>query len=214
MCLEKLSNAVMEGNIDAASELIQKALEKGINAQKVYKEGLVPGMEAVGKKMQSGEYFIPEVLLAGQVMKQALEIIRPSLIQAGPQQSMGKVVMGSVQGDLHDIGKNLVIAMLEGAGFEVIDLGVDVSSDKFITTVKETNADILGLSALLSVTMLKMSDVVRSLKEAGLRKDVKVIIGGACVTKGFADEIGADGYALDGGGAVELSKNLLNVGGN
>jgi methylmalonyl-CoA mutase cobalamin-binding domain/chain len=146
-------------------------------------------------------------------MKQALEIIRPALAQTKSQKPLGRVVMGTVQGDLHDIGKNLVIAMLEGAGFEVTDLGVDIPADKFVQAVKETNPDILGLSALLSVTMLKMKDVIIALEEAGIRKNLKVIIGGAVASRGFADEIGADGFAPDAGSAVDLSKSLINIGG-
>jgi 5-methyltetrahydrofolate--homocysteine methyltransferase len=212
MEITELTRAVIEGDIEKALRLTQKALQEGVPPQKIYREGLIPGMEVVGKKMQSGEYFIPEVFLSAQVMKQALEVIRPTLMQAKSESPLGKVVMGTVQGDLHDIGKNLVIAMLEGAGFEVIDLGIDTPSSKFVTAVKETGANILGLSALLSVTMLKMKDVINSLEEAGIRKNVKVIIGGASVSMGFAEEIGADGYAADAGSAVGLSKKLLNMG--
>lgn len=212
MQIIELTQAVIEGQIERALKLTQEALQEGVSAQKIYREGLIPGMEVVGKKMQSGEYFIPEVLLSAQVMKQALEIIRPTLMQAKSQSPLGRVIMGTVQGDLHDIGKNLVIAMLEGAGFEVTDLGIDTPSSKFVTAVKETNANIVGLSALLSVTMLKMKDVINSLAEAGIRKNVKVIIGGASVSQGFAEEIGADGYAADAGSAVDLSKHLLNIG--
>ena len=212
MQIVELTHAVIEGNMEGAVKLTQEALEEGVSAQKIYREGLIPGMEVVGKKMQSGEYFIPEVLLSAQVMKKALEVILPTLMQAKSQSPLGRVVMGTVQGDLHDIGKNLVIAMLEGAGFEVTDLGVDAPSSKFVAAVRETNADIVGLSALLSVTMLKMKDVINSFEEAGIRKKVKVIIGGASVSKGFSEEIGADGYAADAGSAVDLSKRLLNIG--
>jgi 5-methyltetrahydrofolate--homocysteine methyltransferase len=212
MQIMELSRAVIEGHIDRALKLTQEALKAGVSAQKIYREGLIPGMEVVGKKMQSGEYFIPEVLLSAQVMKQALEVIRPTLMQAKSQSPLARVVMGTVQGDLHDIGKNLVTAMLEGAGFEVTDLGVDTPASKFVTAVRETSAKILGLSALLSVTMLKMKDVINSLEEAGIRRNVKVIIGGASVSKGFAEEIGADGYAADAGSAVDLSKHLVNMG--
>lgn len=212
MQIMELSRAVIEGQIDRALKLTQEALKAGVSAQKIYREGLIPGMEVVGKKMQSGEYFIPEVLLSAQVMKQALEVIRPTLMQAKSQSPLARVVMGTVQGDLHDIGKNLVTAMLEGAGFEVTDLGVDTPASKFVTAVRETSAKILGLSALLSVTMLKMKDVINSLEEAGIRRNVKVIIGGASVSKGFAEEIGADGYAADAGSAVDLSKHLVKMG--
>ena len=213
MQLKELFDAVLAGDSDLAVNLTHAALKEGVSAPKIYQEGLIPAMELVGKKMQNGEFFIPEVLLSAQVMKRTLEIIRPTLAQTKSQRSLGRVVMGTVQGDLHDIGKNLVITMLEGAGFEVTDLGVDVSSGKFVAAVKETKANIVGLSALLSVTMLNMKEIVRSLEEAGIRNTVKVIIGGACVSQAFAKEIGADGFAPDAGSAVDLSKGLINGGG-
>jgi len=213
MIIEDLSTAVIEGNTEAAEKLTREALKQGIPARRVYQEALIPAMEVVGKKMQSGEFYIPEVLLSADVMKAATEILKPSLAKGGGVKATGKVVMGTVAGDLHDIGKNLVIIMLEGAGFEVHDIGVDNSPEKFIAAVEEINPDIVGLSALLSVTMLNMKEVVRSLEKAGFRKRVKIMVGGAPLSRGFADEIGADGYARDAGGAVELAKSLMKSGG-
>lgn len=213
MKLADLSQAVIEGNTELAVRLTREALAQGVPARNIYQEGLISGMEVVGKKMQSGEYYIPEVLLSADVMKAATEIIKPTLAQAGAVRSAGKVVIGTVAGDLHDIGKNLVIIMLEGAGFEVTDIGVDNSPDKFIAAVEEINPDIVGLSALLSITMLNMKDVIKSLEKAGFRRRVKVMVGGAPLSQGFADEIGADGYARDAGGAVELAKSLIKKGG-
>jgi len=213
MKLADLSQAVILGNAGLAEKLTREALKQGIPARNIYQEALIPGMEVVGKKMQSGEYYIPEVLLSADVMKAATEIIKPALLKAGAVRSAGKVVIGTVAGDLHDIGKNLVIIMLEGAGFEVTDIGVDNSPDRFLTAVEEINPDIVGLSALLSVTMLNMKAVIRSLEEAGFRKRVKVMVGGAPLSSGFAEEIGADGYARDAGGAVDLAKSLIKRGG-
>lgn len=213
MILEDLSAAVIEGNTEAAENLTREALKQEIPARRIYQEALIPAMEVVGKKMQTGEFYIPEVLLSADVMKAATEILKPTLAKDGGVKAVGKVVIGTVAGDLHDIGKNLVIIMLEGAGFEVHDLGVDNSPEKFIAAVEEINPDIVGLSALLSVTMLKMKDVIESLEKAGFRRRVKVMVGGAPLSRSFADEIGADGYARDAGGAVELAKSLMKSGG-
>lgn len=213
MKLADLSQAVVAGNAELAEKLTREALKQGIPARSIYQEALIPGMEVVGKKMQSGEYYIPEVLLSADVMKAATEIIKPALVKSGSTRSAGKVVIGTVAGDLHDIGKNLVIIMLEGAGFEVTDIGVDNPPEKFLSAVEEVNPDIVGISALLSVTMLNMKDVVKSLEKAGFRKRVKVMVGGAPLSPAFASEIGADGYARDAGGAVELAKSLIARGG-
>jgi 5-methyltetrahydrofolate--homocysteine methyltransferase len=213
MKLADLSQAVVAGDAELAEKLTREALKQGISARSIYQEALIPGMEVVGKKMQSGEYYIPEVLLSADVMKAATEIIKPGLVKSGATRSAGKVVIGTVAGDLHDIGKNLVIIMLEGAGFEVTDIGVDNPPEKFLSAVEEVNPDIVGLSALLSVTMLNMKDVVKSLEKAGFRKRVKVMVGGAPLSPAFASEIGADGYARDAGGAVELAKSLIARGG-
>lgn len=213
MILEDLSKAVIEGETETAEKLTREALKQGIPARRIYQEALIPSMEIVGKKMQSGEYYIPEVLLSADVMKAATEILKPMLAKSGGVRATGKVVMGTVAGDLHDIGKNLVIIMLEGAGFEVHDIGVDNSPEKFIAAVEEVNPDIVALSALLSITMLNMKSVIDSLDKAGFRRSVKVMVGGAPLSQGFADEIGADGYARDAGGAVEVAKTLMNAGG-
>ncbi len=212
MKLGDLSQAVINGDEELAVKLTREALKSGLNAITIYREGLIPGMNVVGQKMQAGEYFIPEVLLSVEVMKKAQEILKPTMGESQAKSRTGKVVMGTVQGDLHDIGKNLVIAMLEGSGFEVTDLGIDVSPDRFVSTIKEIKPDILGLSALLSITMLNMKGVMNSLEKAGLRKKVKVIIGGAPVSKEFADEIGADGFAPDAGSAALLAKKVLAGG--
>ena len=213
MKLEDLSQAVIQGDAELATKLTREALDQGIPARKIYQEALIPGMEVVGKKMQSGEYYIPEVLLSADVMKAATDIIKPSLAKSGAPKAAGKVVVGTVSGDLHDIGKNLVIIMLEGAGFEVHDIGVDNSPDKFVAAVEELNPDIVGLSALLSVTMLNMKGVIQALDQAGFKKRVKVMIGGAVTSQDFANEIGADGYARDAGGAVDLARQLMKAGG-
>lgn len=213
MKLSDLTQAIIRGDNNAAKELTQKALDGGTSPLTIYQEGLIPGMEVVGKKMQAGEYYIPEVLLSARAMKQASEIVKPILATSESLRPLGKVVIGTVKGDLHDIGKNLVIVMLEGAGFEIIDLGVDVPADKFVAVVKEVKPDILGLSALLSVTMLEMKDVIGSLKANGCRQKVKVMIGGAPVTQKYADEIGVDGYGPDAGSAVDLAKRLMATGG-
>lgn len=209
MKLQDLSQAVIDGDSAKAVRLVKEAIEAGIDALTIYREGLILGMNVVGKKMQAGEYFIPEVLLAADVMKAAQEVLKPILSRLKSPSRTGKVVLGTVQGDLHDIGKNLVIAMLEGGGFEVVDAGVDVPPDKFVAIVKQEKPDILGLSALLSVTMLNMKGVLNSLESAGVRKNVKVLIGGAPVSQTFADEIGADGFAPDAGSAVELANRVI-----
>jgi 5-methyltetrahydrofolate--homocysteine methyltransferase len=213
MILADLSRAVIEGNDELAEKLTREALEQGIPARRIYQEALIPAMEVVGKKMQSGEYYIPEVLLSADTMKEATEILKPLITKSGGVKAIGKVVIGTVAGDLHDIGKNLVAIMLEGAGFEVHDLGVDNTPDKFIAAVEEINPDIVGLSALLSITMLSMKDIIKSLEKAGYRKRVRVMVGGAPLSQSYAAEIGADGYARDAGGAVELAKSLMKSGG-
>ncbi len=213
MKLADLSQAVIAGDSELAEKLTREALEQGIPARSIYLDALIPAMEEVGKKMQLGEYYIPEVILSADVMKAATDIIKPMLVKSGAPRSAGKVVMGTVAGDLHDIGKNLVVIMLEGAGFEVKDIGVDNSPEKFLSAVEEVNPDIVGISALLSVTMLSMRDVISSLDKAGFRKRVKIMVGGAPLSPAFASEIGADGYARDAAGAVELAKSLIARGG-
>lgn len=213
MELNDLSQAIIEGDSEKATNLTKEALKQGLDALCIFQESLIPTMNVVGKKMQSGEYFIPEVLVSAEAMKAAQSVLKPMMSDTQLKNRLGKVVMGTVQGDLHDIGKNLVITMFEGGGFEVVDIGIDVPAEKFVAAVKKENPDILGLSALLSVTMLNMQAVITSLEKSGLRRNVRVIIGGATVSQDFADEIGADGYARDAGGAVELAKSLMKRGG-
>ena len=209
MSLEDLAQAIINGDEEIAIKLVKETLQTGTSAVTIYREGLIPGMNVVGEKMQTGEYFIPEVLLSVEVMRKAHELLKPIMSHSEAKSSTGRVIMGTVQGDLHDIGKNLVIAMLEGSGFEVIDLGVGITADKFVSTVREMKPDILGLSALLSVTMLNMKSVIDALEKAGLKKQVRVMVGGAPVSKEFADNIKADGYAPDAGSAALLAKTLV-----
>ena len=207
--LQALSQAVIEGNLEAAKKLTNEAIAAGTDPLVIFRQALVPGMDVVGKKMKAQEYYIPEVLLSARAMKGAAEILRPLIAQNPDAQPTGRVIIGTVSGDLHDIGKNLVAMMLEGAGFEVTDLGTNVSPEKFAATAKEKKADMIALSALLTTTMVRMSDVVKALEAQGIRKDVKVMVGGAPVTQRFADEIGADGYSPDAAGAADLAKDWV-----
>lgn len=211
MKLSQLSQSVVDGNFELSVKLIQEALASGISASTIYIDGLITGMAIIGKKMQQGECFLPEVLLSSQVMKNASEILAPILSKQGSMNQLGRIVIGTVEGDLHDIGKNLVIIMLEGAGFAVTDLGVDVPIARFVAAIKEANVDILGISAMLSITMMSMKDIIKALEDADIRQKVKIIVGGAPVNKKFADEIGADGYAPDASSAVDLAKSLLDI---
>ena len=190
------------------NEVIQNALNSGAGAKKILDEGLIAGMDIVGEKMESEEMFIPEVLKAAKIMAAALETLKP-LFAEGELTAKGKVVIGTVKGDLHDIGKDLVAMMLESAGFEIHNLGVDVPPEKFVDTVKEKNPEIVGLSALLTTTTSMMKETIDLLNEAGFKGRVKVMVGGAPVTQEFADEIGADGYAPDAGSAVRLAKSFI-----
>ena len=208
--LEELKRAVLSGDDERAAELTKKALEEGIEPGKVLNEALIPAMEIVGREYEEGERYVPEMLISAEAMKAAMEVLRPRLMETGVRLK-GKVVIGTVEGDLHDIGKNLVAMMLEGAGFEVIDLGVEVTAERFIQAVREHKPDVLGMSALLTTTMIHMPEVIEALKEAGLREEVKVIVGGAPVTQEYAEKIGADGYAPDAASAVAVVKKLLGV---
>ncbi len=205
--LQALSQAVIVGDLESARKLTRQAVDEGVDPVRIFRDALVPGMDTVGKKMKAQEYYIPEVLLSARAMKGAAEILRPLLAGNPNAQPTGRVVAGTVSGDLHDIGKNLVCMMLEGAGFEVTDLGTNVTAEKFVSAAKESKADIVALSALLTTTMVRMSDVVKALEGAGLRGQVKVMVGGAPVTQRFATEIGADGYAPDAAGAADLAKD-------
>ena len=189
-------------------ELVRNALDEGVAAKEILNQGLIAGMDIVGEKMENEDMFIPEVLMAAKAMSSAIEILKPLLAEEDIR-AMGKVIIGTVKGDLHDIGKNLVAMMVESAGFEVYDLGADILPDKFIQEIKEKDANILCMSALLTTTMPMMKNTIDTLKESGFREQVKIMIGGAPVTQSFADEIGADGYAPDAGSAVKLAKELL-----
>jgi 5-methyltetrahydrofolate--homocysteine methyltransferase len=206
--LALLSTAIEKGDRDKAVQLTNEALSAGTSAPDIINHGLQAGMGVVGEKFSSGEYFLPDMLMAARAMAAALEILKPLLGGTGLA-TTGKVVIGTVQGDMHDIGKNVVATFLKGGGFEVFDLGNNVPDKKFIDEVRERKADILGLSALLTTTMPIMGRVIKALDEAGLRSSVKVIVGGAPVTKDYANYIGADAYAHDGGRAVPVCKQLL-----
>lgn len=204
--LEALGEAIIKGDQKTAVELTQAAVDKGTAPDTILEQGLIAGMEVVGKRFKANEVYIPEVLIAARAMKSAMEILEPKLAEAGIE-PMGKALIGTVQGDLHDIGKNLVTMMLKGAGFEVTDAGVDVTPEDFVAKAKDAGAQLVGLSALLTTTMPAMEKTVQAVKDAGL--DAKVMIGGAPVTQNYADKIGADGYAPDAASAVDIAKSLL-----
>lgn len=206
--LKKLYDAILNGNFKIARELTQQALSAGIDPQVLVQQQMIPAMDEVGRRYEANEYFVPELLISARAMKASLELIRPLLVAQGAEPA-GRVAIGTVKGDLHDIGKNLVAAMLEGAGFEVIDLGVDVSPDKFIAAVNEKNAGLVAMSALLTTTMNSMKTTVEAIKAAGVRGKVKIMIGGAPVTQKYADEIGADGYSTNANSAVALARKLV-----
>ena len=205
--LSELSKAILEGDLNAAKSLTQKLLDQGVKPGKIVNDGLIVGMNEVGRLFKANEYFVPEVLISARAMKGAMELVRP-LLAVGEGMTMGKVVIGTVQGDLHDIGKNLVGMMLEGAGFEIIDLQTDVSPAKFVDAVKQHKPSIVAMSALLTTTMTAMKSTIEALKEAGVRENVKVMVGGAPVTDRFAKESGADGYAPEAASASEVAKSL------
>ena len=204
--LKALADAVIKGDQSTAVQITKTALEDGTPAESVLNEGLIAGMDVVGASFKKNEIYIPEVLIAARAMKMAMEILEPELVKAGVK-PIGKFLIATVQGDLHDIGKNLVAMMLKGAGFEVIDLGVDVGPEKFVEQVKAKGVHLVGMSALLTTTMPGMEKTIRALKEAGV--SAKIMIGGAPVTQGYADKIGADGYAADAASAVDMAKSLV-----
>jgi 5-methyltetrahydrofolate--homocysteine methyltransferase len=208
--LTDIKNTLVDGKPDETAELTRKALKAGIEPLIIINKGLTEGMDIVGERFQTGEFFLPNLVIAASGMNQAMEILKPEL-KANQQvtESLGTVVIGTVAGDIHEIGKSLVGTMLSVNGFEVYDLGVDVSSETFIAKIKETGANIIGLSALLTTTMTIQRQVINSLEEAGVRDQVKVIIGGAPISQEWADTIGADGYAEDAIGAVALAKRLV-----
>jgi 5-methyltetrahydrofolate--homocysteine methyltransferase len=204
--LKALADAIIKGDQNTAVEITKAALDEGTAAKSVLEEGLIAGMDVVGERFKKNEVYIPEVLIAARAMKSSMEILEPELVKAGVK-PIGKFVVGTAQGDLHDIGKNLVAMMLKGAGFEVVDLGVDISPDKFVEQARDTDTQLVGISALLTTTMPSMEKTIKALKEAGI--SVKVIIGGAPVTQGYAEKIGADGYAADAASAVDVAKSLV-----
>lgn len=209
--LSQISTAVIEGDFTSITGLTRDALGEGQDAQAILNNGLMPGMDHVGAEFKAGNMFVPEVLRSARAMQAAMDILKPLLAESGAQM-VGKVLLGTVKGDLHDIGKNLVAMMCEGAGFEVKDLGKDVSPEDFVKAVKDFEPDVLGMSALLTTTMRAMENTIKALAEAGVRDRVKVIIGGAPVTQSFADQIGADGYASNAASASDLAKKLVNAG--
>lgn len=207
---EELATALINGKAPVVKELTAKAVEEGEKPQDILNKGLVAGMNVVGMRFKNNEFYVPEVLIAARAMHAGMAIIKP-LLAAGGVEPVAKVAIGTVQGDLHDIGKNLVAMMLEGAGFEIIDLGVDVKPDQYVDAVKNKGAKVVALSALLTTTMPSMKETIQAMQEAGLRDAVKIMIGGAPVTQNYADEIGADGYSPDAASAVDTAKALLNV---
>ena len=211
--LNQIKESLVVGNAKKVTELTQQAIQANISPKDILEQGLIQGMNIIGGRFKNNECFVPEVLISARAMHAGLNLLKPLLAQKGVEYK-GKVVIGTVAGDLHDIGKNLVGMMLEGAGFQLIDLGIDVTPEKFIETIKNEKADLLGMSALLTTTMGPMKDTIQALKQAGLRDKVKVIVGGAPVTQKFADQIGADGYAPDAATSVDIAKTLLTKKGN
>ena len=208
--LKEIRKAIVTGKPGDAKDLAQKALQGGGEADKILNETLIPAINEVGEKFGRNEIFFPEMLVSAMAMKEALSVLRPVLVDKGIK-AIGRVVLGTVQGDLHDIGKNLVGMLLEGAGFEVIDLGIDTPKEQFIKAIREKDPQLLGLSALLTTTMPRMKEVIDILEREGLREQVKVIIGGAPVTQQYADEIGADGYAPDAASAASKARGILEI---
>jgi 5-methyltetrahydrofolate--homocysteine methyltransferase len=206
--LQKLSEAIINGDAKSARELTRDALNHRVDPQVIVKDYLIPAMDEVGRRFECNEFFVPELLIAARAMKGSLELINPILAARGDKPA-GRVVIGTVKGDLHDIGKNLVASMLEGAGFQIIDLGVDVSPETFVNSIKEEQPTFLALSALLTTTMPSMKQTIDALKEAGIRDNVKVLVGGAPVSSRYAEEIGADGYSDSASGAVGLVRSLI-----
>ena len=205
---EKMSEKVIEGDQEGVKELTQDAIDADADPQEIISEGLINGMNVVGERFKAGDMFVPEVLMSAKAMKAGMELVNPLLTEADREDST-TVVLGTVEGDLHDIGKNLVAMMLESGGMEVVNLGVDIEAEDFAESVRENDADVLGMSALLTTTMMEMQDVIEVLEEEGLRDDVKVIVGGAPVTQEFADDIGADGWAPDAASAKDLVQDMV-----
>jgi 5-methyltetrahydrofolate--homocysteine methyltransferase len=204
--LKALEDAVIKGDQNTAAQITKAALDEGISAESILNKGLIAAMDVVGDRFSKNEIYIPEVLIAARAMKSAMEILEPELVKAGVE-PIGKFLIGTVQGDLHDIGKNLVAMMLKGAGFEVIDLGIDVAAEKFVEQAKATQVQLIGMSTLLTTTMPAMEKTIKAIRNAGI--SAKVMVGGAPVTQDYADKIGADGYAPDAAMAVHAAKKLV-----
>jgi 5-methyltetrahydrofolate--homocysteine methyltransferase len=208
--LEKMAESLIAGKVDEVTDLTQKALDANLSAKDILEKGLLAGMDVVGKRFKANDMFIPEVLRCAKCMHGAMEILRPLLAETGVE-TAGTFVIGTVKGDLHDIGKNLVGMMFEGAGFQVVDLGIDLEPSAFVEAIKQHKASLFGMSALLTTTMPKMAETINAIKEAGIRDQVKIMIGGAPVTAEFAKEIGADAYASNAASAVDKGKELLDL---
>lgn len=210
MRLENIYKAVNNGDAATVKAEVQAALAEGISAEEILHKACIPAMDEVGRQFEIGEKFVPEMLISARAMQGAVDILRPLLVEAGVE-TIGTVVLGTVAGDLHDIGKNLVGMMLEGAGFEIIDLGSNVSADKFVEAIKTHQPSIVGMSALLTTTMPAISSTIEAIKAAGVREQVKVMVGGAPVNRDFANKVGADGFAPDAGSAARVAKALLGI---
>lgn len=208
---KKLTQALIDGEPEDAESLAKQALEEGVDPLACINQGLMPGIQKVGELFSSGEYFLPDLIIGADAMKAALDILEPALVGGQQREVVGTVVLGTVEGDLHEIGKTLVGTMLTANGFQVIDIGVDQSAEAFVAAIKEAGADMVGASALLTTTMLQQKKLVEALEEAGLRDKVKVLVGGAPVTEGYAKEIGADGYAEDAISAVDIAFRLMDA---
>jgi len=207
--LPEITALLIEGNFNKIAEITHAALDAGITADKILDQGLMPGMDHIGIEFKAGRVFVPEVLRSAKAMQESMDIIRPILAETGSVPT-GKIVLGTVKGDLHDIGKNLVNMMCQGAGFEVIDLGKNVDPQDFVDSINELQPDIIGMSALLTTTMISMDRTIKALIDAGIRDQVIVLVGGAPVNQDFADKIGADGYASNAASAADLAKEMIN----
>ena len=208
--LKEIYDGIIDADQDLVAEKVGAALAQGLGAGEILNQGMVPAMTEVGRLFEEGEYFVPEMLICARAMQSGMVVLKPAMVEANLE-SVGKVVAGTVKGDLHDIGKNLVCMMLEGAAFEIYDLGSDVSPQAFVYKVKEVNANVIAMSALLTTTMPNMKATIEALQEAGLREQVKVMVGGAPLTTKYAEDIGADGYAPDASRAVALAKTLVGA---
>lgn len=207
---ERLSTAVLEGDAEKSHKLVERGLKQGLSPKEILDNGLIVGMDEVGSRFKRGDMFVPEVLMSADAMAAGMDILRPLLVESGAEM-LGKIVMGTVKGDLHDIGKNLVSMLCEGAGFEIIDIGFNVEPEKFIDAIKQHQPQIVGMSAMLTTTMRAMGQTIKAIEEAGLRDKVKIMVGGAPVDKDFADVISADGYGSNAPSGADLAKQLVGA---